>query len=161
MVVRVPYTHGYDRVLTILRIVTGLIWIGIVLLVLSAAGQIFEILHIDFSWFDSLPGWLTGLLEIVFFLGALALAIYLQTITTNRWISILSAYLYIRIRLRTKISLRDADYLSWLFVPNETGSWYPMREVLQIPREIRRQYLLNKAAEIYRAVETKKQILAK
>lgn len=155
MGVRVKYTSGYDRFLFLLKFFTFLAWLLVTFFSMAGVGQLFE------SWLDSLSSWIKTLIEIVFFLCVFGVATFLHSITTSRWISIYSAYLYIRISLKTKISFRDANYLAWLFVPNETGRWYPMREIRQMPRELRRQYLLNKAAEIYRAVEIKKSILAK
>jgi hypothetical protein len=147
MAVRIPYTHGYDRVLTFLRLLAYLTWFIIVLSTLYALGGLLTAMGID-SLLDALPGWLNVVFIIGLFLGCLMLTVYLHSITTNRWIGNLSAWLYIRGTLKTRLSFGDAAKISWLFVPNETGKWYPMKEVLRIPQESRRDYLLTRAREI-------------
>ena len=149
MAIRVSYTHAYDRSLTILRFITGFMWFVIVAWALSATGKLLGILGIEISSLeDFLPDWLNVILTIILLISFFTLAIYLHSITTNRWIGTLSAWLYIRYTLKTHVSFADATKVSWLFVPNETGKWYPMKELLQIPQERRRTDLLAKATEI-------------
>jgi len=51
-------------------------------------------------------------------------------------------YLYIRHDLQTPISLADARKLEFIFLcPFDPKRWRPHREVLQLPREQRREYL--------------------
>jgi len=156
--IRVSYTHGYDRALTLLRFIVFSIWVVIVLWAISVQNEILKIFNVNFSWLELLPDWLNVVITLTVFLGYFALAIYLHKITTNRWIGNLSAYLYIRKTLNTQISFRDAASIAWLFVPNETGKWYPMKEVLQVSPEFRKQYLFTRAAEIARQLDAESRV---
>ncbi len=68
--------------------------------------------------------------------------------TVSQWTNAISAYQYIRGHLKTKVSFSEARKLSWLFVPNKTGKWWPMKEIRDLPTEIRRTVLFQTAESI-------------
>ena len=61
-----------------------------------------------------------------------------------------SAYLYIRRGLETPVSFAEAKALSFLFVGDANGNWYPLAETRKLPKEERKQYLFDSAARIRR-----------
>ena len=149
MAVPVPYTTGYDKVLSVLRILTGLCW-----MILCVGVVIFIAEEIGIKSITVGPKWLSTILSLLFFIVLpFALAIYLHKITTAKLLFNLSAYLYVRHTLKTKISWKNVSKVSWLFTPNESGKWYPMKEVLQLPEGERENYLFRRANEIYRHIK--------
>lgn len=58
-------------------------------------------------------------------------------------------FLYINYSLSTKVSFREAKYFVFLFAPNDTGKWYPMKGIKELPKEIRRMGLFHSAQKIY------------
>lgn len=82
-------------------------------------------------------------------LGTLAtlLVIYLE----NRFdaqLDALASYLHIRESLDTPVSFREAAELSFLFVANSDGKYYPLLEVLKLPKSDRKTYLFDVAKKI-------------
>ncbi len=68
--------------------------------------------------------------------------------TIGKVLNILSAFLYVRIKLKTRISWKNANYVSFLFVPNSNNTWYPMLIVLTIPKDDREEYIIDFANSI-------------
>jgi hypothetical protein len=57
-------------------------------------------------------------------------------------------YLYVRISLRTVVGWRDMKTLNPLFCFDKQLQWCEMKEVKELPRDQRRQYLLQQAASL-------------
>lgn len=158
MAIKVEYTHGYYRMLNVLAFITYFMWMYIIVWFQETMGRLLGTLGFDLSSFlDSIPlpghPWPSIVLVPVFIAwlaGLVALAHQLNAVTTGRWIHILSTWLYIRMTLQTPVSLKDASRVMWHFVPNATGKWHPMTELLLLPREQRRARLLANVAEIER-----------
>ena len=59
----------------------------------------------------------------------------------------LASYLHIRTSLRTAVSLAEASELAFLFTVNSKGKWYPLYEVVKLPKGQRREYLFAFASD--------------
>jgi len=57
-------------------------------------------------------------------------------------------YLYVRVSLRTVVGWRDMKTLNPLFCFDKQLQWLQMKEVRELPRDQRRQYLLQQAASL-------------
>ncbi|MDP6634525.1 MAG: hypothetical protein QGG42_06485 [Phycisphaerae bacterium] len=57
-------------------------------------------------------------------------------------------YLYVRVSLRTAVRWGDMKILNPLFCFDKQLQWCEMKEVKELPREQRRQYLLQQAANL-------------
>jgi hypothetical protein len=68
----------------------------------------------------------------------------------------LTAFLYAKVTLRTNIGWEDAKYIYFLLVPNESGHWYPMNHIREVPSSQRRSALLKQAETIYRGLQTRR-----
>ncbi len=85
--------------------------------------------------------------SISFFLfaaGAIAVYVPLYGLFFKR----VGNYLYVRISLRTAAGWRDMKTLNLLFCFDKQLQWCEMKEVKELPREQRRQYLLQQAASL-------------
>ena len=60
----------------------------------------------------------------------------------------LAAYWYLKRDLKTPVSWEEAKALSFLFVGDKEGQWYPLAGVRKLPKDQRKQYLFDFAAEI-------------
>jgi DnaJ like chaperone protein len=87
-----------------------------------------------------------GILTLIGIIGALVL----HALWVEKFYHALQTYLYVRINLGTKIYMRDARYLTLLFAPSDLGHWYPMKGIRDLPKDIRRQALMQSAKNIYR-----------
>ncbi len=157
MAVKVPNTHGYYRALNVLVYATYFMWMGVLWAALWAIPSYFHAVGFNpFNLVMLLPRSLATIVIGIFLLVGIpsffALAGYLNAMTAGRWIHTLSTWLYIRITLKTPVSFTDAEELMWLFVPNDTGKWYPLREVATVSRDQRHAALLARAEEIERAL---------
>lgn len=54
---------------------------------------------------------------------------------------IASAYFYVRNDLDIKISYSEAKEVAFLFVPNRSGRWYPLEDLLNVPAADRKRAL--------------------
>ena len=45
----------------------------------------------------------------------------------------LSALGYVRLVLGAKLTYREAAEVAWMFLPNDRGVWYPMKELKKLP----------------------------
>lgn len=86
---------------------------------------------------------------IVIFIVAFLAIIVTHAMTIEQWYHVVQTYLYIRINLATAISLHEAKHLLLLFAPTDEGRWYPMSGIRELPKEYRRQVLLDSARKIY------------
>ena len=53
-----------------------------------------------------------------------------------------SSFLYVRLHLRTKISYSDIKKIAFLFEADWDGRWYPLEEVRNISKPLRRDFVL-------------------
>lgn len=150
MAVRIPFTTGFDYCIIILRVITSFAWIFLVF------GSLVEAVVFFNPPFPNSKV-LLAIICIAAFVGSLLLAQYLHSKTTGKFLFTLSAFLYIRITLKTKISWANCSKVGWLFTPNDTGKWYPLTEVKQMPPEMREIYILNFATK--EAIATTQQTL--
>ena len=81
--------------------------------------------------------------------AGLAVAINRQDL----WLEPLSAWLYITRVLKVRVTYSEARSVAKLFVPNETGKWWPMKEVSNVPKDLRRAYFLEAAHAIMRTLD--------
>ena len=131
--VQVQTTSGFDRIVRFIQMLTGM------LLFFAAWGLVLELLlPLWDHWVMGVAGFIVGL-----FVWAKSLVVLSEHVFTP-----LSAFLYVRLSLRTPIRFAEAKPIAWLFVPNETGKWYPMRFLRSLPREQRRAALFHAVAEI-------------
>jgi hypothetical protein len=72
------------------------------------------------------------------------------------WFDAVGAYFYIRQDSGTTLSFAEAKALSFLFVGDADGKWYPLTEVKKLPKEKRKQYLFDFAAQIAERIRSGK-----
>ncbi len=60
----------------------------------------------------------------------------------------LQTFLYVNINLGTKITFKEAKSLTFLFLPNDEGTWYPMKGIKELPKEYRRKVLFESTKRI-------------
>lgn len=82
--------------------------------------------------------------DLVLWIPITVLMIRLMDKYANDW----AAYRYINKDLDTPVTRDAARRLSFLFCENADGKWYPMKQVKALPKEQRKQYLFNFAAEL-------------
>lgn len=120
------YTHGFDLLMKLVVLAAILLlWMG-----LYESG----IAPVDPSK--------TLISFLLFAAGALVLYVLLY----GFFFKPVGNYLYVRISLRTAAGWRDMKRLDPLFCFDKQLQWCPMKEVRELPREQRRQYLLQQAA---------------
>ena len=129
MAVRIPVTHGWSRLVAFLKIIAAFVLIMLII------GGAHEIIHYRSDVVDILL--LIGI--IIFFISFI-----------SKFFSALSTLLYVRLTLRTPINYKDAFHISYFFEPNNCGKWYPMRHLLDVPKEIRRSVLFETIDKINR-----------
>lgn len=66
-----------------------------------------------------------------------AAACVIAVVTLHLWIVPLSTRLYLAVLRRTVVTFAEARELSPLFMPNRLGSWFPMRELAEMPTDRR------------------------
>lgn len=126
------YTHGYSFICRVLNIICNLAVLGLVADALMLAGVP--------KGYAIIIGFVAMIAFHFGFLGHL--------------FNYLSSYLYIRLSLRTPITFSEAKYFAFLFVPNDTGSWWPMREIKNLPKESRRQYIFEFAERVHGSLDS-------
>lgn len=63
----------------------------------------------------------------------------------------LSAYLYAKTELGVDgLTWNEIKYITFLFVPNTSGKWYPMTHIKELPKSLRKRALLESAKKIVR-----------
>ena len=137
-------TSSIDAWLNIPRIIVTLVYLTVII------GGVFYPL-VQFNIFEKLNIGETGsiVVAIIVFIGGILLSRYIFRITAGHFFNTLSSFIYVRHELKTKISWKDADYVSFLFTPNSTGKWYTMYGVLRIPENERVDYIVKFADKVY------------
>lgn len=133
MAIRITTTHVWTKLFIPINWVSRLLCIGLVLSLLDLMGA---------------DGTFGVILFIVGFFGALIV----HGLFIEQFYHVIQTYLYVTVNLGTKISMRDARYLMFLFAPSELGQWYPMKGIKDLPKEIRRQALMESTKRIYREI---------
>ena len=144
-------TSSIDAWLNIPRIIVTFIYVAIFVGVFF-----YPLIHFDIL--EKLNVGETGnvIVGITFLIGGIFLAKYIFAITAARFFNTISSFLYVRQELKTKITWKNADYVSFIFTPNPTGKWYTMYGVLRLPEEQRLGYILNFADKLYAELNLKK-----
>ena len=143
MAVRVPYTSTIDRILIVPRLIASALIFGLVAWGIIAA---FEFFHIPEKW--NISGFLNIVLFLLLVLISGIISAFIYSKTVGKFLFSLSAFLYIRLKLKTKMSWRDSNSVAFLFIPNETGKWYPMLDALKIEQENRESYIKEFAKKV-------------
>lgn len=136
MSVKVSYTHIYDKIVTFFfKFPTS---IGLFLLFGFLIIEIERLIRIDKS---------NESLNIAIGIGIFILAYFISSFVYSKifanFYHYLSAYLYVRLSLRTKLSWKEVTEIAWMFVPNESGVWYPLKEVKKLDKIERKQFLID------------------
>ena len=122
----ITYTHGYSLICRILNVVCCFV---LLVTVIEAIDK-----------YTALGTWAAvGI--------GLAVMVPVQSWILGPLLETLSAYLYVKFTLRTSISFSEAKGLAFLFEPNETGSWWPMKDVRKLPADERKARLLSLASQ--------------
>ena len=77
-----------------------------------------------------------------------ALWIFAFLFVTMRFSWPLANWLYLRLLRGTPVTFRQARDFTQLLSPGGNGTWYPLKELTQIPREQRIQYLYDFLAHL-------------
>src|SRR5262249_40871885 len=128
----IVYTHAHSLVCGCLNIIVNFIGALMIPAILSDA---------------------FGLNIYLALVGGFVVMIGMNRLFLSQFFRTLSAYMYIRLDLDTKVSYREAEGLAFLFIPNETGVWWPMREVKSLPEKERKQYIYAYLTRIVRSIE--------
>jgi hypothetical protein len=142
MAIKVPFTSTIDRILIIPRLISSFIIFGIIIGIIITIIDFFQLEKINISEF------LSVLLFIVLLITSGIVTSFIYTKTAGKFFFILSAFLYIRFKLKTKMSWNDSSSVAFLFVPNESGKWYPLKEVLKIEVNKRSAFILEFAKKV-------------
>lgn len=67
----------------------------------------------------------------------------------------LSAYAYIRIILRTPVEFKFAYNCRFLFIPNSTGKWFPMKHIKEVPYHERKYVFEKEISKIINSLSNK------
>lgn len=116
----------------------------------------YPIIHFDILQQLNIGGTGNVIIGVTLITGGIYLARYIFVITAARFFNTLSSFFYVRQELKTKITWKDAAYVSFLFTPNPTGKWYSLYGVLRLPEEQRLAYILNFADKLYAELHLKK-----
>jgi len=143
MAIRVPYTTTIDRMLILPRFI-----IKAILLISILGGLSVLLEHFDIFKILNLNTTISIILFILLLIGGIALSNYIFTKTAGELFYTLSFYLYVKYKLKTKLSWKDANFVAFLFTPNDSGKWYTMTEVLKMAEEKRAAYIKNFAEKI-------------
>ena len=128
----IPYKR-YDSALTICGVISYGFWF------LMVGWSIENVGFGDFQFPENIIARIASMIiltAIWMLVGA-----WLHLKTTGILIDIMWAYLYVINILQTDMSLREAQAIRWLFIPTDTGKWYPCTEVLRLPKAQRKAYL--------------------
>ncbi|MBV5313565.1 MAG: hypothetical protein JZU47_09730 [Prolixibacteraceae bacterium] len=151
MGVRIPHTSSIDRFLNIPRLIVSFCYVatfvgGIVYI--FDESNIIENLKLNKT--------VEGIIFIALMIGSYFLAVKFYSKTAGRFFNTLSAFLYVRDELKTKISWKEAGFVSFLFTHNGTGKWFPMYNVLKLPEKERVNFIIDYAKN-YITVQNEKQ----
>lgn len=142
---RIQFTSGYDFLIATLRLLIGII--------LGMFGLI-TVLKIS-NWFvlisgleSTIPEWVEGVIGLTSAIIGSVLGLYVYYKTAGPFLNNLSSFLYIRRDLKAKVTFNEAKLLSFLFVPNDSGKWYPLDHIPTLPEDQRKQQLFILAQQI-------------
>lgn len=130
MAILIHYTNSIDRLINIPRIL-----ISFILLFSIAGGFAFLMDASDILGKLKTSGTINIIIFMVLLFVSYGLTRYIYSKTAGIFFDTLSSYLYIKYKLKTKMSWKEAGFVSFLFSPNGSGNWYPMTEVLKLSEE--------------------------
>jgi hypothetical protein len=132
---QIKYMHIYDKTISILiKYPLGIALFASIGFLLVGLEEIFEISGENEN--------VNIAIGIGLFLVSSILSIFIYEKLFAKLFFTLSAYLYIRFSLKTKITWKQTKMVDWLFVVNDRGVWYPMKEVKQLEEKERVNYIL-------------------
>lgn len=112
------YSHIWDALLKLISVVA----IIVLVITLSLAERL------------EMAGLATpSVSEITVIVGAVLVWLFVY----RQYLSIVSAWLYARMSLRTRVSLAEAKALRKLFQLDLSGTWVPLREIRKLPNDQR------------------------
>lgn len=135
MAVKISYTHIYDKIVAFLfKIPTSILLFFLCGYLII---EIEELLRPDRS-----NETLNILIGISIFIMTFFFSSLIYTKIFSNFYHFLSAYLYVRLSLRTPLNWGEVKEIAWIFVPNELGVWYPMKGVKKLPKKERKQFII-------------------
>jgi hypothetical protein len=60
----------------------------------------------------------------------------------------LANFLYLRIHLKVKMTWDKFEEISFIFIPYNPGEWYPLKDLNNIPKNLRKEFILEFAERI-------------
>ena len=143
MAVKIHHTSSIDGIINVLRILVNFIYIVTII-----GGLMVFVDYINLSEILKLSENANMIGIIALFIGGMFLSTFLFRISAGKFFAVLSSFLYVRVELKTKIRWKDASFVSFLFTANSTGKWYPMHNVLELPKEQRVNYIIGFAIKV-------------
>jgi hypothetical protein len=143
MAVKIHSTSTIDGIINVLRILVNFIYI-----ITIVGGLMAFVDYINLSEILRLGENANMIGIVALFIGGMFLSTYLYRISAGRFFAVLSSFLYVRVELKTKISWKDASFVSFLFTANSTGKWYPMHNIIGLPKEQRVNYIISFAIKV-------------
>lgn len=127
----VTFTHGWSWFCRLLQILVQIVLVGVLILLYD--------LIVSSQKLDIPDAW-NGVFLVVFVLCGF---FFVSVTYLGPFFHVLSTWLYLNYTLKADMSWNDADEVAWVFSPNETERWYPLLEAKGVPRESRRDYILD------------------
>ena len=138
MAVKIEHTHYLDRVMRV--------FVFLLTLIIP-----FAMMYVIVSALNALgitpPEWTGWILLIVLFIAVVVVRND-KLMYAGGPFDAFSAFLYIRLGLGVKVSLSEANRVSSLFVPNHTGTWWPMKGLKKTPKEYRKDEFAHATQDI-------------
>lgn len=140
----IRYTHGFDLLYQLAFMGGSLLLTGCVVSVLESPYTAITTAGVK----AGIPEWVFTVVGIAGAIGTWVGSMFLlmKTILNPN----LPSYLYIRCSLFTPVSWKEAETVAFLFSGDAEGRWYPLRELRKLPKELRRETLLEFADRIMR-----------
>lgn len=125
------YTSGYHGLLSYIQ------WMFNIALIMLSFGLISLVLF-------PLLKHTVGILII--FALSVSLMLYINFKIIKDFPDNLSSFLYARLHLKVKMSYSEVKEIAFLFNPDWDGKWYPMEEVRELPKHLRKKFIFDFAS---------------
>ncbi len=147
MAVTIRCTHGWNRLYQfVLWIASIALLVAIFIMIMPLLNSMQPLADIiqDAGNSIGIPDWVFSVIGVILAFFAILAAIYgaVFLLTNTILQPELPTFLYVRLSLLTPISWKEAGKVSFLFEGDVFGHWYPLRELRRVPREFRRDLLL-------------------
>jgi hypothetical protein len=152
MAIKVPFTSTIDRILIIPRLLSSFLIFGLVTWGIISIIEFFQLEKLKISEFLSI------VIFILLLLISGIITSFIYTKTAGKFFFILSAFIYIRYKLKTKMTWKDSSSVAFLFVPNDTGKWYQLNEVLRIEENNRVSFIIEFANKVLESQSQKTRV---